>query len=576
MKKYFLLAVIFLCSLFTVPTFAQDYEYEHISEFNSDVTVNQDATIDVVEEINYHFDTYRHGIYWEYPIKYNSLGFIRPTSFKLNDLYYFSVDNPEIKYREYEQSNQGGWIEIQIGDPDTTIIGDYIYVIDYTLQDVGISYFDDHDEVYFNVIGPGWQVPILHSTATIHMPTGSTDMVCYTGPEDSTNQDCIFSNTDEGLKAEITKQMDPYDAFTFALSFPVGSIENRSDEIRRDMILSNLGIFLPIPVAILFIYLLKKKLSNKKLTVIPHYEAPKGIDPLLAGYIYKRRNDYKYISAEIIWMATKGYISIEREGKKTYIKKEVEDLKNESSHIEVIFDSLFSKIDRPRIDNGTMGVSFSLAVQEIFGSVDSKVRTKNYINNGRTTLKNVLISIATFVLVFAFSMGIPLVTIYAFGGTVIGVILSCIVILIIASKIDIKSEEGNKVYYELEGLKMYIETAEKHRMEFNNDPDKYRGVFEELLPYAIIFGLEKKWVDVFKDLYVNYQPNWYRGDFNAFDIYMINRSINSMNRGFRTASMAAYGSASGRRSSGWSSGSSGFGGGGSSGGGGGGSGGGSW
>jgi uncharacterized membrane protein YgcG len=176
-----------------------------------------------------------------------------------------------------------------------------------------------------------------------------------------------------------------------------------------------------------------------------------------------------------------------------------------------------------------------------------------------------------------FSIFIIFPTLIAFAaiGTAIGIIVCFIVMVIIGSKVDIRSNLGNKLYYELEGLKMYIDTAEKHRIEFHNDPKKFRGVFETLLPYAMIFGLEKKWAKEFEDLYKDTQPDWYRGDFTAFDVYMLSVAVNSLNRSVKSATTKAYGSGSGFRSGGWSSGGSGFSGG-SSGGGGGGGGGGSW
>jgi hypothetical protein len=69
MKKYVLSTLIFLTTLFVTPLSAQELTTEHIEEFKSDITINQDATIDITEEIHYYFDTYKHGIYWQYPIK---------------------------------------------------------------------------------------------------------------------------------------------------------------------------------------------------------------------------------------------------------------------------------------------------------------------------------------------------------------------------------------------------------------------------------------------------------------------------------------------------------------------------
>lgn len=571
MKKYILLAVLFLFSCFLAPVNAQEITYEHISQFNSDISINQDATIDITEEIHYFFDTYKHGIIWELPIEYSVGGFRRATSFDLNNLYYYPEGQPDLSKRVYEKTSSMGWVELKIGDPNSTITGPYVFVIDYTLQDAGISYFDTHDEVYLNVIGPGWEVPILKANAKVTAFTEPTENICYTGAEGSTSQNCQFSKIESGYTLETTTRLEPYEALTFALKFPPESIENRSTQIWIGIILSNLGILLPIPVTIILLSMLKKKWKNKEITIIPHYEVPDDLDPLIGGYVYQVKQEFKHISSTIIWLATKGYLTIEKEGNKTLLNKGTKDIQGEPSHIEDLFNALFSKEERVKI--GKMPSGFTNKIQSIFSS--TKSNSSEYIDSKRVTTKSLLSMLGFFAIGGGFFFLTPLLSAFAAIGTGIGVGISGIAIAIIASKIDIRSKEGNELYYELKGLRMYIDTAEKHRIEFHNDPEKFRGVFETLLPYAMIFGLEKKWAEEFKDLYKDSQPNWYRGDFNAFDVYMLNRSLNALNRGVKSATTKAYGSNSGFRSSGWSSGGSGFSGG-SSGGGGGGSGGGSW
>jgi uncharacterized membrane protein len=133
------------------------------------------------------------------------------------------------------------------------------------------------------------------------------------------------------------------------------------------------------------------------------------------------------------------------------------------------------------------------------------------------------------------------------------------------------------MYHFLLGLKMYINTAEKERINFHSDPKKYTDIFETLLPYAMIFGLEKQWAKQFEDIYTQ-PPTWYEGNINTFNTAYFVNSINSFNRDIVSKSAppsSNYSSSGGYRSGGWSSGGSGFSGG-SSGGGGGGSGGGGW
>ena len=127
--------------------------------------------------------------------------------------------------------------------------------------------------------------------------------------------------------------------------------------------------------------------------------------------------------------------------------------------------------------------------------------------------------------------------------------------MIATSKLDIRTSKGNKLYYELLGLKMYINTAEKKRIEFHNNPKKYSGIFEKLLPYAIIFGLEKKWIKEFEDIYE--QPDWYQGNFSNFNTYMLVNSISSMNNNLNAANVGYSSSSAGSWGSGFSSGSSG-------------------
>jgi hypothetical protein len=65
------------------------------------------------------------------------------------------------------------------------------------------------------------------------------------------------------------------------------------------------------------------------------------------------------------------------------------------------------------------------------------------------------------------------------------------------------SKEGRILREEWLGFKLYLETAEKYRMQ-NLTPE----IFEKYLPYAIIFGVEKKWAKAF-DSIVKSEPSWY-------------------------------------------------------------------
>ncbi len=67
------------------------------------------------------------------------------------------------------------------------------------------------------------------------------------------------------------------------------------------------------------------------------------------------------------------------------------------------------------------------------------------------------------------------------------------------------NREGQIFKEEWLGFKLYLETAEKYRLQ-NLTPD----MFEKYLPYAIIFGVEKKWGKAFENMTLE-SPDWYGG-----------------------------------------------------------------
>lgn len=122
----------------------------------------------------------------------------------------------------------------------------------------------------------------------------------------------------------------------------------------------------------------------------------------------------------------------------------------------------------------------------------------------------------------------------------------------------------------IEGFKMYLGTAEEKTLQFHNPPQMTPEVFEKMLPFAMVLGVDKIWGDKFQNMVKNsslgeqgYQSNWFIG---ASLMHMNFTSSLNSSLSQSIASSATQPSSSG----------SGSGGGGFSGGGGGGGGGGGW
>jgi uncharacterized membrane protein YgcG len=150
---------------------------------------------------------------------------------------------------------------------------------------------------------------------------------------------------------------------------------------------------------------------------------------------------------------------------------------------------------------------------------------------------------------------------------------------------------GRHIKDQIDGLKLYMKSAEENRLNVMNPPDKTIAYYEKLLPYAVALSLENQWANKFADVLKtenpsgdgntrgNYQPNWYQSDTSnnisfSFSAATISRSLKSavaastkIPSASGSSSSSSYSSSSSSSSSSRSGGSSGGGGGGGGGGG---------
>ena len=140
-----------------------------------------------------------------------------------------------------------------------------------------------------------------------------------------------------------------------------------------------------------------------------------------------------------------------------------------------------------------------------------------------------------------------------------------------------RSEWSAALYGRVLGFRNFIQTAELERIETLVEENP--SYFYNVLPYAYVFGMTKKWASKFENIAVE-SPSWYSpyttGD-RVFDIVMMDSMINHVSSSVHETIHVASSSSSDHGSSGgFSGGDFGGGGGGFSGGGAGGGGGGAW
>ncbi|MFM8772681.1 MAG: DUF2207 domain-containing protein, partial [Actinomycetota bacterium] len=200
---------------------------ERIREFAVDATVNPDGTMQVVERITYDFDfEQRHGIYRLIPV-WDELPdgsrWIHPVS--VQDV---TMDNGSVPY---EISESGAYLEVKVGDPDTTITGIHEYVISYSVEGVmrgltaedlaagnpyGFSVGDA--ELYWDFTGDGWDVWMADVVVRVSGPGAVLAAQCFRGSYGQTNpcQDRIQGDSVQFATSGLTS----YEGMTGVVMFP--------------------------------------------------------------------------------------------------------------------------------------------------------------------------------------------------------------------------------------------------------------------------------------------------------------------------------------------------------------------
>ena len=120
----------------------------------------------------------------------------------------------------------------------------------------------------------------------------------------------------------------------------------------------------------------------------------------------------------------------------------------------------------------------------------------------------------------------------------------------------------------IEGFKMYLGTAEEKTLQFHNPPEMTPAVFETMLPYAMVLGVDKIWGQKFQNMLKTsslanqqYNSSWYVGA-SMMNMNFANTLTSSLSQSIASSSTQPSSSGSGSGGGGFSGGGGGGGGGG--------------
>jgi uncharacterized membrane protein YgcG len=543
-----------------------------IENFHSDVIVMPDGSVDVTETIQAHFfGTNWHGLYRSIPVEY-----VTPQGFNYSlFLDVKHVTDGSGRSLKFDSSRERHYRKLKIYLPDADNSTQTIS-IEYTVSDA-LRFFDDHDEFYWNVTGDEWTAPILSAGARIVLPTGTTNIRAnvFTGAYRSRAQDADVEIAANGVEVRSRASLGIREGLTVAVAFDKGFVHEPTAADKLSLFLrSNWPLVLPVFAFVIMFYLWWTTGRDPRLRPITaQYEPPDQLTPGEAGTLVDNSADMRDITASIVDLAVRGYITIEEHQKDTMLglmhhkdynfiaRKDRSEWAKLKPHEQALLEGLFS--------TGTVGESVSMSSLEnhfytslpgIKNNLLGSLVTHGYYQQRPDTVRSTYLGIGGvvgFLLVFgglklAASMGM------APPAFIIAGLLTGAIIAGFGWFMPAHTEQGTRALEGVLGFEDFLVHVESDRF---NKMIKTPEMFEKFLPFAMALGVEKNWSKAFQGI-LKEPPNWYRGSSygpNFYPIYFVN-DLNYM------STQASSVMASAPRSSG-GSGFSGGDGGGSSGGG---------
>ena len=307
-----LMASILLLLLSTVVSAA-----EYIESYHSDIEVQRNGDLLVTETIRVHAEgkAIKRGIYRDFPTRYrDARGRNHTVGFELLSV---QRDNRSEAFHTTDRSNG---IRVYIGASNVYLLnGFYDYQIRYR-SSRQLGFFDDFDELYWNVTGTAWAFPIRMASARVILPGAASklSLTGYTGPQGGTGQNLEFRKSGGDRAYFITTQpLARHEGLTIVAGWSKGLVQEPDAAQQRAWFIEDNKASIIVIVgtlALLIYYLMLWRWFGRDPpagVIIPRYQAPAGYSPASMRFIERMGYDKTCFTTALINLAVKGAVDID-------------------------------------------------------------------------------------------------------------------------------------------------------------------------------------------------------------------------------------------------------------------------
>src|SRR6202022_1225938 len=210
--------LVAIVAVFAAPAAARQLK---IQKFSAEIFVQQDSALNVTETIEANFIGSWHGLYRTIPIEY-----VTPQGFNYSLFVKFDGATDDAgQTLKVESSRVGHYLKWKIY-VDGTNDAVRTIVLHYRVTN-GLKYFEDHDELYWNVTGDEWDVPIESASAQILLPPGITGIraLVFTGARGSRAQNADVTTADHSVNVSMLRPLSFHEGLTAVVGWNKGFVK---------------------------------------------------------------------------------------------------------------------------------------------------------------------------------------------------------------------------------------------------------------------------------------------------------------------------------------------------------------
>ena len=528
---------------------------ENIERFIVDLYINSSGKVAVKEEILYNFgNTPHHGIIRD----------ITKNDTIIKNVSVLQNSKPANVYLK----NSKKYYRIKIGDKNSYVTGLVDYKISYNIDGYIVRNLDGLNYIIIDAIGTGWSVWIKYAKITIHLPKKlieNAGVKVYNGEFGSTAT-IPYTFSDNTIKI-IKKDIPPHKAITISLSFDPSLIKVSKKPTFDYYKKLTYWLFLIPIIGIFYFFIDKYKIFSSFGSIMPVYYPIKDLNLLEVGLLKDNFVDFKELKPAILELANLNYIKFKTIDGDLYLQKQEKDISNLSAAQQKLLNAIFGSV---KLVNSKLLKIKKEDFEDIKASVHNSLLNKRYFKSSLINARYSFLIIAGVVVLISF-LGLMLyifrdgglesifpvavVSVFITVGVFMflenlkqkdisgmlfavawiafssfflysvvfskGIFISILLMIVVSVmgtifiylNINTLTFKGLKAKRDIFGLKEFIKRANKDKIAYLLQQNPH--FLDALLPYAVMFGLNKHWIKLYYELNTQL-PTWYEGDWDSF------------------------------------------------------------